>query len=102
MAPAELEALLLTHPDILDAAVIPYFILIYQNFVKLWSYFWSQLILKMHTYSDECRYPDNEAGQIPMAYLVRKDGGNITEKTVMAFIARQVPNCSRLYRTSRV
>ncbi|XP_074556730.1 4-coumarate--CoA ligase-like 4 isoform X1 [Curcuma longa] len=68
VAPAELEALLLTHPDILDAAVIP--------------------------------YPDNEAGQIPMAYLVRKDGGNITEKTVMAFIARQVAPYKRIRKVA--
>ncbi|OAY76275.1 4-coumarate--CoA ligase-like 4 [Ananas comosus] len=42
--PAELEALLLTHPDIVDAAVIP--------------------------------FPDKAAGQVPMAYVVRKDGSN--------------------------
>ncbi|RHN40304.1 putative AMP-dependent synthetase/ligase, AMP-binding enzyme domain-containing protein [Medicago truncatula] len=55
--PAELEALLLTHPAILDAAVIP--------------------------------YPDKEAGQYPMAYVVRKDGSNISESQVMEFVAGQ-------------
>ncbi|CAK8561109.1 unnamed protein product [Lathyrus sativus] len=56
--PAELEALLLTHPAILDAAVIP--------------------------------YPDEEAGQYPMAYVVRKDGSNISERQIIEFVAGQV------------
>ncbi|XP_058762695.1 probable CoA ligase CCL5 [Vicia villosa] len=55
--PAELEALLLTHPAILDAAVIP--------------------------------YPE-EAGQYPMAYVVRKDGSNISGSQIMEFVAGQV------------
>ncbi|KAH6821374.1 OPC-8:0 CoA ligase1, partial [Perilla frutescens var. hirtella] len=53
----ELEALLLTHPEIDDAAVIP--------------------------------FPDKEAGQIPMAYVVRKTASTITERQVMDFIAQQ-------------
>ncbi|XP_004514323.1 probable CoA ligase CCL5 [Cicer arietinum] len=56
--PAELEALLLTHPAILDVAVIP--------------------------------YPDKEAGQIPMAYVVRKAGSSISEKQVIDYVAGQV------------
>uniref|UniRef100_A0A2P2JY72 Uncharacterized protein n=1 Tax=Rhizophora mucronata TaxID=61149 RepID=A0A2P2JY72_RHIMU len=35
-------------------------------------------------------YPDEDAGQIPMAYVVRKPGSNITAAEVMDFIARQV------------
>ncbi|KAG5246567.1 Ca4CL [Salix suchowensis] len=53
--PAELEALLLTHPEISDAAVIP--------------------------------FPDKQAGQFPMAYVVRTAGSNLSEKAVMDFIA---------------
>uniref|UniRef100_A0A2C9TZF4 Uncharacterized protein n=1 Tax=Manihot esculenta TaxID=3983 RepID=A0A2C9TZF4_MANES len=66
--PAELEALLLTHSDITDAAVIP--------------------------------YPDKEAGQVPMAYVVRKDGGNLSEKAVMDFVARQVAPYKRIRRVA--
>ncbi|XWS60302.1 hypothetical protein CRYUN_Cryun07bG0024400 [Craigia yunnanensis] len=55
--PAELEHLLHSHPEIADAAVIP--------------------------------YPDEEAGQIPMAYVVRNPGSSITEAQVMDFIAKQ-------------
>ncbi|KAF7135384.1 hypothetical protein RHSIM_Rhsim08G0186700 [Rhododendron simsii] len=55
--PAELEHLLQSNPDIVDAAVIP--------------------------------YPDEEAGQIPMAFVVRKPGSSITEAQIMDFIARQ-------------
>ncbi|XVE54515.1 hypothetical protein DITRI_Ditri03aG0088200 [Diplodiscus trichospermus] len=55
--PAELERLLLSHPEIADAAVIP--------------------------------YPDEEAGQIPMAYIVRNSGSSITESEIMDFIAKQ-------------
>ncbi|KAK9108428.1 hypothetical protein Syun_024439 [Stephania yunnanensis] len=55
--PAELEHLLLSHPDIVDSAVIP--------------------------------YPDEETGQIPMAFVVRKPGSPINEAEVMDFIANQ-------------
>ncbi|KAM0949771.1 putative AMP-dependent synthetase/ligase, AMP-binding, AMP-binding enzyme domain, ANL [Dioscorea sansibarensis] len=57
VAPAELEALLLTHPDITDAAVIP--------------------------------FPDKEAGQFPMAYIVRRPGSDLSERSVMEFVAKQ-------------
>jgi acyl-CoA synthetase (AMP-forming)/AMP-acid ligase II len=36
------------------------------------------------------RYPDEEAGEIPMAYVVRKPGSNITEAQIMDSIAKQV------------
>ncbi|KAL9275105.1 4-coumarate--CoA ligase-like 9-like protein [Drosera capensis] len=55
--PAELERLLLSHPEIADAAVVP--------------------------------YPDEEAGQIPMAYVVRKAGSSITGDHIMDFIAKK-------------
>ncbi|KAM0949767.1 putative AMP-dependent synthetase/ligase, AMP-binding, AMP-binding enzyme domain, ANL [Dioscorea sansibarensis] len=58
VAPAELEALLLTHPDITDAAVIP--------------------------------FPDKEVGQVPMAYIVRRTGSELSEATVMEFVAKQI------------
>ncbi|KAK6250226.1 hypothetical protein SCA6_004231 [Theobroma cacao] len=51
--PAELEHLLHSHPEIADAAVIP--------------------------------YPDEEAGQIPMAYVVRNPGSSITESQVAPY-----------------
>ncbi|KAJ1424224.1 AMP-dependent synthetase/ligase [Sesbania bispinosa] len=66
--PAELEALLLTHPAISDAAVIP--------------------------------YPDKEAGQVPMAYVVRKAGDSISEKQVMDFIAGQVAPYKRIRKVA--
>ncbi|KAJ1425082.1 AMP-dependent synthetase/ligase [Sesbania bispinosa] len=66
--PAELEALLLTHPAISDAAVIP--------------------------------YPDKEAGQVPMAYVVRKAGSSISEKQVMDFIAGQVAPYKRIRKVA--
>ncbi|OMO85474.1 AMP-dependent synthetase/ligase [Corchorus olitorius] len=53
--PAELEALLLSHPDISDAAVIP--------------------------------YPDEEVGQYPMAYVIRKAGSNISDTAIIDFVA---------------
>lgn len=36
------------------------------------------------------RYPDKEAGQFPMAYVVRKDGSSLSESQVMNFVAEQV------------
>lgn len=58
VAPAELEHLLQSHPDIVDAAVIP--------------------------------YPDEEAGQVPMAFVVRSSGSFVDESQVKDFIAKQV------------
>ncbi|KAI3935006.1 hypothetical protein MKW98_009925 [Papaver atlanticum] len=56
--PAELEELLHSHPDILDAAVIP--------------------------------YPDEEAGEVPMAFVVRKSQSLIDKTQVIEFISKQV------------
>ncbi|KAF2324757.1 hypothetical protein GH714_016663 [Hevea brasiliensis] len=66
--PAELEALLLTHEEISDAAVIP--------------------------------FPDKEAGQFPMAYVVRKAGSNLSESAVMDFVARQAAPYKRIRRVA--
>ncbi|KAH7576899.1 hypothetical protein JRO89_XS01G0172500 [Xanthoceras sorbifolium] len=68
VAPAELEHLLLSNPDIGDAAVVP--------------------------------YPDEEAGQIPMAFVVRKPGTTITEAQVMDFIAKQVAPQKKIRRVT--
>jgi len=56
VAPAELEAVLLTHPAVRDAAVIP--------------------------------SPDDEAGEVPKAFVVLKD--EVTAEELMAFVAAQV------------
>ncbi|CAM0875966.1 unnamed protein product [Alopecurus aequalis] len=56
--PAELELVLQSLPEILDAAVMP--------------------------------YPDEEAGQIPMALVVRQPGSKVTEAQVMEHVAKQV------------
>lgn len=37
-----------------------------------------------------CRYPDEDVGQVPMAFIVRKPGSNLTEQQVMDFVAKQV------------
>ncbi|XVF11566.1 hypothetical protein REPUB_Repub08aG0038800 [Reevesia pubescens] len=66
--PAELEHLLHSHPEIADAALIP--------------------------------YPDEEAGQIPMAYVVRNPGSSITEAQVMDFIAKQVAPYKKIRRVA--
>ncbi|KAI9176256.1 hypothetical protein LWI28_000480 [Acer negundo] len=66
VVPAELEHLLLSNSDIVDAAVVP--------------------------------YPDEDAGQIPMAFVVRKQGITITETQVMDFIAKQVGPYKKIQR----
>ncbi|XP_031372288.1 4-coumarate--CoA ligase-like 9 isoform X2 [Punica granatum] len=66
--PAELEHLLQSHPEIADAAVIP--------------------------------YPDEEAGQIPMAFVVRKPGSSITESQAIEFIAKQVAPYKKVRRVA--
>ncbi|KDP30952.1 hypothetical protein JCGZ_11328 [Jatropha curcas] len=45
-------------------------------------------------------YPDEDAGQIPMAYIVRKPGRNITEAQVMDFIAKQVAPYKKIRRVA--
>jgi 4-coumarate--CoA ligase len=66
--PAELEALLLTHPDIADAAVIG--------------------------------LPDDEAGEIPVGYVVLKDGAEATEADILAFVAGEVATYKQLRRVT--
>ncbi|KAH8501813.1 hypothetical protein H0E87_016548 [Populus deltoides] len=66
VAPAELEAILLGHPQVLDAAVIP--------------------------------VEDEEAGQIPMAYVVRAAGSELTEEQVIQFVANQVAPYKKVRR----
>ncbi|KAK4853019.1 hypothetical protein QYF36_002403 [Acer negundo] len=68
--PAELEALLLTHPEISDVAVIP--------------------------------FPDREVGQYPMAYVVRKAGSALSERSVMDFVAKQVAPYKRVRKVAFV
>ncbi|CAO1942680.1 unnamed protein product [Urochloa humidicola] len=68
--PAELEHILNSHPDIMDAAVIP--------------------------------YPDEDAGQLPMAFIVRKPGSNITEQQVMDHVAKQVAPYKKVRRVAFV
>ncbi|XP_057772622.1 probable CoA ligase CCL7 [Salvia miltiorrhiza] len=66
VAPAELEELLLTHPEIVDAAVIG--------------------------------LGDAEAGEIPIAYVVRSSNSSLTTQQVGQFIAEQVAPFKRLRR----
>ena len=70
VAPAELEALLLTHPDVADAAVIG--------------------------------VPDEEAGELPVAFVVAKPDRNPTEAEVRAFVAGQVATYKQLQRVTFV
>nr|WGU11328.1 4-coumarate:CoA ligase 11 [Crinum x powellii] len=68
--PAELEHLVQTHDDIIEAAVIP--------------------------------YPDDEAGQVPMAFVVRKLNSSVGEAEIMEFVAKQVAAYKKIRRVSFV
>jgi 4-coumarate--CoA ligase len=62
--PAELEALLLTHPAIADAAVIG--------------------------------LPDDECGEIPAAYVVVKEGAEVTAEEIQEWVAGQVASYKKI------
>lgn len=56
VSPSELETILLTHPGVLDAAVVP--------------------------------VPDETAGELPRAYIIKRPGiNNVTEDEIAAFVA---------------
>lgn len=56
--PAELEAVLLTHPSIADAAVVP--------------------------------HPDEDAGEVPHAFVVLQEGASLTPDEVIDYVADKV------------
>ncbi len=62
VAPAELEAVILAHPQVTDAAVIS--------------------------------IPDEEAGEVPKAYVVRR--GDVSEGDLMAHVAERVASYKRI------
>ncbi|GAB4826417.1 4-coumarate--CoA ligase 3 [Ancistrocladus abbreviatus] len=64
--PAELEALLVSHPSIADAAVVP--------------------------------QKDEVAGEVPVAFVIRSNGSEITEDAVKEFIAKQVVFYKKLHK----
>ncbi|CAI9755306.1 unnamed protein product [Fraxinus pennsylvanica] len=64
--PAELEALLVSHPNIADAAVVP--------------------------------QKDEAAGEVPVAFVVRSNGFELTEEAVKEFIAKQVVFYKKLHK----
>ncbi|GMY38473.1 4-coumarate--CoA ligase 2-like [Fagus crenata] len=66
VAPAELEALLLTHPNISDAAVVS--------------------------------MKDDQAGEVPVAFVVRSNGSHITEDEIKQFVSKQVVFYKRINR----
>ena len=70
VAPAELEALLLTHPQVADAAVIG--------------------------------LPDDDAGEIPAAFVVLKHGQAATTEDIQAFVAEQVASYKQIRKVTFV
>ncbi|XP_075508912.1 4-coumarate--CoA ligase-like [Primulina tabacum] len=65
VAPAELEALLLAHPAISDAAVVP--------------------------------RTDKATGEVPVAFVVRAKGSNISEQEIKQYVSRQVVSYKRIH-----
>jgi hypothetical protein len=55
-------------------------------------YKWLQLtLLSLFDFADKnCSLPDDEAGEVPTAYVVRAAGSNLSKSEVIAFIHKQV------------
>ncbi|XP_008807546.1 4-coumarate--CoA ligase-like 7 [Phoenix dactylifera] len=68
--PAELELLLQSLPEIVEAAVVP--------------------------------YPHEEAGQIPMAFVVRQPGSNLSEAEIIDFVAKKVAPYKKIRKVAFV
>ncbi|KAK8618666.1 hypothetical protein V6N13_132650 [Hibiscus sabdariffa] len=66
VAPAELEAMLIAHPDIADAAVVA--------------------------------MKDEEAGEVPVAFVVRSEKSQISEDEIKQYISKQVVYYKRIKR----
>ncbi|XP_039141220.1 LOW QUALITY PROTEIN: 4-coumarate--CoA ligase 2-like [Dioscorea cayenensis subsp. rotundata] len=66
VAPAELEAMLITYPEIADAAVVP--------------------------------MKDELAGEVPVAFVVRSEGSEITEDQIKQYISKQVVFYKRIHK----
>ncbi|OMP02998.1 AMP-dependent synthetase/ligase [Corchorus capsularis] len=45
-------------------------------------------------------YPDEEVGQYPMAYVIRKTGSNISDTAIMDFVAKQVAPYKRIRKVA--
>ncbi|KAI3463507.1 hypothetical protein Pfo_020170 [Paulownia fortunei] len=70
VAPAELEALLLNHPYVSDAAVVP---------------------LK-----------DEQAGEVPVAFVVKSNGSTVTEDEIKQFVSKQVSRSSQSHVCKKI
>ncbi|EFA06717.1 Luciferin 4-monooxygenase-like Protein [Tribolium castaneum] len=64
VAPAELEAVILSHPKVQDVGVVG--------------------------------LPDESSGELPVAFVVKKPGANLTEKEIIDFVAGKVSSQKRL------
>jgi 4-coumarate--CoA ligase len=68
--PAELEALLITHPDVADVAVIG--------------------------------VPDDEAGELPKAFIVRREGSSVSETDLQDFVKEKVASYKQVRQVAFV
>lgn len=50
----------------------------------------------------DSRYPDEEAGEIPVACVVRKAGSNVKEDDIFAFMDNKVEGRLLIFHTERL
>ncbi|KAL6501019.1 4-coumarate--CoA ligase 3 [Orobanche hederae] len=89
--PAELEALLISHPNIADAAVVPLYL--GRSFSKL-----KLIETYLRSSMSQERQIDEAAGEVPVAFVVRSNGSELTEEVVKDFISKQVVFYKRLHK----
>ena len=95
IAPADLEAVLVEHPEIVDVAVTSWVLTSLGTDVSWSAVTHLNLIPRICVSIDSAE--DEEAGEIPVAFVVRKSGSGLSCTQVMEYVSKQVKKVEKVY-----